>query len=672
LAAIFPDVVYQNADGYYEVDFGALNFYTLKAVVEIANIVSANGDADLNNVSTGGTLRLTSAGALQNITGLTVTSGGATISGGLTATGTINLNAGALLSDTNINTGVSTGTVTIGGGTAALVINSSAFDVTSAGAVSGVTTLNMSGLATIGGGATVSGGTINLNAGGLLTNTNINTGVSTGTVTIGGGTAALVINSTAFDVTSSGAVSGVTTLNASGNITITGATSDYQIVRGVTTYAGADLACGNNQYVNSAVFRGGIITSYSACSGVGLSDARLKDNVVDLNSTLDRIKDIRTVTFDFKCDDPAFVTMNESCNEGTQTGVIAQELAQVFPELVYQDDYGYYRVKYDALGIYALKATGEIAQHIDSQGNIAATTVSTNDTVRLNQSGQLQNITGLNMISGGASVVGGLNNNNGGITNTGEISGATTIAAESIKLAANSTDNILELTKDGNGVFTVFNDGALLIKLDSSNAFAVKDSTGIGIFNIDSQTGKISVGSGNTNKTVLFVLDNRTLPDDPPGTPGGSYYNTVMQRFRCYEGTRWQDCLPAGDLTDPFVLSKVTWALPAADTEFPDTPRIVSNLYRAHEYRLRMRTNTSAPAGSSCRIQYAQQDSGPWNDVTDGSTGELAVDQTGTLRTDWLKLTEPARNENMILRVMCKGGNGSQVVVFSGVSMQLR
>jgi hypothetical protein len=145
-----------------------------------------------------------------------------------------------------------------------------------------------------------------------------------------------------------------------------------------------------------------------------------------------------------------------------------------------------------------------------------------------------------------------------------------------------------------------------------------------------------------------------------------------MQRFRCYEGTRWQDCLPAGDLTDPFVLSKVTWALPAADTEFPDTPRIVSNLYRAHEYRLRMRTNTSASAGSSCRIQYAQQDSGPWNDVTDGGTGELAVDQTGTLRTDWLKLTEPARNENMILRVMCKGGNGSQAVVFSGVSMQLR
>src|SRR5690606_2404771 len=155
------------------------------------------------------------------------------------------------------------------------------------------------------------------------------------------------------------------------------------------------------------------------CRGVGLSDQRLKENIVEIGSALDKTKNISLVTFDFDCDNEAFEIMNEACDTERQTGVLAQQLATVFPELVYQDDWGYYRVKYDALNIYTLKAVSEVAQTIDSEQNITARSVSTNNTIRLDENGSLHNITGLSMISGGASVVGGIDNNNGGITEVG-------------------------------------------------------------------------------------------------------------------------------------------------------------------------------------------------------------------------------------------------------------
>lgn len=309
---------------------------------------------------------------------------------------------------------------------------------------------------------------------------------------------------------------------------------------------------------------------------------------------------------------------------------------------------------------------GEEVVSFDAEGNanFKGTINAAHQTSTLNISN------GLNLVGGGASVVGGLDNNSGGITEAGAISGATTIAAESLKLTANTTDSLLELKKDEKGVFTVFNNGALQIQLDSAQVFAVKDAAGTGIFNIDSQSGKVNVGSANDTKTVLFVLDNRSLPDDPPGAPGASYFNTKLERFRCYDG-KWRDCMPAGDATDPFNLSRVAWNMPLADNEFADSPRIISDLYRAHEYRLRIRVLNGAAAGAACRVQYAGTDNGPWQDVADGSAGELPIDQPGTLKTDWLKLKEDARKEDTILRVMCRGGNG-QTVVFNGVSMQLR
>lgn len=180
---------------------------------------------------------VTSAGAVSGITTLSA-SGAITAA---TATNTINgliINAGALSGITGLtqtsgaHSVTGTGAITLGGGSNALTIDSSAFDVTSAGAVSGITTLSLSGAIS---GATATN-TINgliINAGALSAITGFSQAsgthsiTGTGAITLGGGSNALTIDSTAFDVTSAGAVSGITTLSLSG--AITGATATNTI-----------------------------------------------------------------------------------------------------------------------------------------------------------------------------------------------------------------------------------------------------------------------------------------------------------------------------------------------------------------------------------------------------------------------------------------------------------
>ncbi len=677
---------------------------------------------------------VSSAGALSGITSVTASG---TISANTTNTiNGLSVNSGSLSGITGFSqtsgahSVTGTGAITIGGGSNALTIDSTAFDVSSAGALSGVTTLSLSGAITgatatntingliINSGAlsgitgftqssgnfSISGtgtfgtgtGAISLNGATTITGTNtltvsngltsltggltavgainfntnannavnINTGTSTGAITLGGGSNAFSISSTGLDVSSAGALSGITTISASGNINTTGV---YQR-NGVS---GITVTCGNNQYLNQAVVSGGIITGYSACSGVGLSDQRLKTNILSLDdNVLDKIKDIETVTFDFACDNAYFQQSNTSCDTEHQTGVLAQQLGSVFPELTYQDEYGYWHVRYDALNIYTLKATSEIAKKLDSQGNAVLSSVTTGGDLRLTNTGVLQNITGLNMTSGGASIVGGLSNNNGGITGVGALSGVTSIGAQSISLTATGNANLLTLTKDGNGVFTVFNSGALELKLDSTNALAVKSANGDNALNVDTLTGKVKIGAGNNGKTVLFVLDTKSSDGDPAGVNGAQYYNSKMNKFRCYQNDKWQDCLQTAFSEYSLASETLAWQQPANETELPGEHRTWVDLGNANQVRLLANISTAAPQGASCKLQYALTDNNPsWQDLT--ATGNLATDRTGALKSDWFQIENDAKAE-VLVRLVCKDGNTITTMQINSVRMQVR
>ncbi len=122
------------------------------------------------------------------------------------------------------------GTLSLGTTTAnAISIGSSGITTTNHGALT-VTQLLTGSL-----GATISGAAIQLNVN-SNNPTSINTGTSTGQITLGGSAAPLVINSTAFDVTVGGAVSGVTTIAASGTLTLSGAAPQIDLTNGTSNY----------------------------------------------------------------------------------------------------------------------------------------------------------------------------------------------------------------------------------------------------------------------------------------------------------------------------------------------------------------------------------------------------------------------------------------------------
>lgn len=70
------------------------------------------------------------------------------------------------------------------------------------------------------------------------------------------------------------------------------------------------------------------------------SDARLKEKVEDLSNSLDNITALRGVTYHWK----------ERPEDGEQVGLIAQEVAEVYPQLVHkEEETGNLTVNYDGL-----------------------------------------------------------------------------------------------------------------------------------------------------------------------------------------------------------------------------------------------------------------------------------------------------------------------------------
>ncbi|MBI2473835.1 hypothetical protein HYV70_04780, partial [Candidatus Uhrbacteria bacterium] len=94
---------------------------------------------------------------------------------------------------------------TIGDGGDALVVNTSDWDISATGDLTNIGTVTMNGLLTGTSGAALSGASVSFNENSNF-NTSINTGTSNGVVSIGGGSASIVVDSTSWDVTASGSI----------------------------------------------------------------------------------------------------------------------------------------------------------------------------------------------------------------------------------------------------------------------------------------------------------------------------------------------------------------------------------------------------------------------------------------------------------------------------------
>ena len=87
-----------------------------------------------------------------------------------------------------------------------------------------------------------------------------------------------------------------------------------------------------------------------------LSDARLKENIVDATPKLDSLNKLRVVNFNLK----------QGLDKQKQIGLIAQEVEQVFPGLVETDGEGTKSVKYSVLVPMLLKAVQELNAKVEA------------------------------------------------------------------------------------------------------------------------------------------------------------------------------------------------------------------------------------------------------------------------------------------------------------------
>jgi hypothetical protein len=86
---------------------------------------------------------------------------------------------------------------------------------------------------------------------------------------------------------------------------------------------------------------------------IAYSDARVKENVETIPNALDKVKSMRGVVY------------NKIDEEKRSVGVIAQELLEVVPEAVHQDEKGMYSVAYGNLVGVLVEAMKEQQQQID-------------------------------------------------------------------------------------------------------------------------------------------------------------------------------------------------------------------------------------------------------------------------------------------------------------------
>jgi len=180
----------------------------------------------------------------------------------------------------------------------------------------------------------------------------------------------------------------------------------YYISLGVVDYGSGQhgyhwsMFSGGVDYTNFLTFRNGKVgigdtsPSYKldvngTIRGYGItdsSDVRLKKNITTLDSALDKITQLRGVSYDWRTDEYPELDLSTS----TQIGIIAQELELQYPELVNTDIDGYKSIQYGKLTGVLIEGINEIinilditdaptstpSMYVDSNGNVGIGTTS--------------------------------------------------------------------------------------------------------------------------------------------------------------------------------------------------------------------------------------------------------------------------------------------------------
>jgi len=117
------------------------------------------------------------------------------------------------------------------------------------------------------------------------------------------------------------------------------------------TYNGATMA------VTGAITATGDITAFYS------SDKNLKTNINNISDALNKVNQINGVTYNWN-DTAKSIDSNKT--DATEAGVIAQEIAEVLPEVVTQRDDGFLAVRYEKLVPLLIEAIKELSAEVEA------------------------------------------------------------------------------------------------------------------------------------------------------------------------------------------------------------------------------------------------------------------------------------------------------------------
>jgi len=141
-----------------------------------------------------------------------------------------------------------------------------------------------------------------------------------------------------------------------------GAGADFEIVLGCTT-TGKGTNTGFMDANDGGNYAGNNSASWSTTS-----DRRIKKNIEDNNTGLDKLKQIQVRNFEYRLPEevdaelPSHTAINR---EGVQVGVIAQEIMEILPDVVKQESTGCYSVDPDNLTWYLVNAVKELSTKVE-------------------------------------------------------------------------------------------------------------------------------------------------------------------------------------------------------------------------------------------------------------------------------------------------------------------
>jgi hypothetical protein len=158
-----------------------------------------------------------------------------------------------------------------------------------------------------------------------------------------------------------------------GHMTVpSAADGDYQIVMATSDDTDANRYPGTAGKGDSTGFidpnQGAMYQGNNATAWTATSDRRIKKNIVDSTIGLAEINQIQIRNFEYRLKEEVDAELPSSAaiaKEGIQTGVIAQEVMDILPDIIEQETTGAYSVNPDNVTWHLVKAIQELSAEVE-------------------------------------------------------------------------------------------------------------------------------------------------------------------------------------------------------------------------------------------------------------------------------------------------------------------